>query len=239
MAKRSSAQRAERRAAEAERESAARAARERRHRRLRFVGMATVGLLAVIVGAVATTALTGEREREPVPADVQRTADAQLRDGYYAGRPPWPPEYSELDARVETLDLPGGFGEDYHIHVLLSVFVDGEQVEVPANIGIPPGGGHVPLHTHTPDGVVHVEAPGPHPYHLKDIFTVWGVRFDGERIGGVAGTADGPLTVFVNGNELTDDPGAYEFEDRDNIVVAVGDVASVPKLPDPSALDRA
>jgi hypothetical protein len=46
----------------------------------------------------------------------------------------------------------------YHVHAHLAIFIEGQPVTVPANIGI-----HATciawLHTHATDGVIHVEAP--------------------------------------------------------------------------------
>ena len=71
---------------------------------------------------------------------------------------------------MAALGLPRGADESYHVHAPLSVYRDGEQVEVPAHIAFNTRVcGRSSLHTHTPDGVVHVgtEADDPHPYQLS------------------------------------------------------------------------
>ena len=45
-----------------------------------------------------------------------------------------------------------------HWHPTIEIYVAGEKIEIPANIGLK--GGHMPIHTHTEDvsqGVVHME----------------------------------------------------------------------------------
>jgi hypothetical protein len=208
-----------------------------RRQKIRLIIIVVVGLL---VGAWITWLVSTGEEREPIPKAVQDAAESQLKDGYYTGKPPWPPEYAFLDGRVAKMNLPeGGSGEAYHVHVLLSVFIEGKQVEVPTNIGIPPGGGHVPLHTHTGDGLIHVEAPKKHPYTIDDIFNVWGVRFTEGAIGEYEATADKPFNIYVNGKRVEKDPTQYVFKQNDNIVVGYGPTDSFPHEPDTLALEGA
>ena len=44
--------------------------------------------------------------------------------------------------------------ETYHIHPHLTIKINGEEQNIPANIGSVPC--HLPLHTHDNDGVIHV-----------------------------------------------------------------------------------
>ena len=143
------------------------------------------------------------------------------------GRPPWPPETSSLHTRVTALDLPAE-GETYHAHALLRVFVEGEEVGVPANIGIVPlAGATVSLHTHDDSGKIHLEAAEPHPFTLSEVFTVWGVQFSRQQLGGLKATGDRKLEVFANGTPV--DPRTYVLKDGDKLVVAYGKTGSAPR----------
>jgi hypothetical protein len=53
-------------------------------------------------------------------------------------KPPWPPQTEGLRQRVADAGFPPVGDESHHVHALLSVFVDGEPVQVQANIGIDP-----------------------------------------------------------------------------------------------------
>ena len=63
----------------------------------------------------------------------------------------------------------------YHIHVHLSIYVNGHQVAVPKGIGIAADGRcFYWLHTHTSDGLIHIEAPAKlHNTALDDFLTIW------------------------------------------------------------------
>jgi len=114
--------------------------------------------------------------------------------------------------------------------------VDGEQVPVPANIGIDTRSGyHSPLHTHTPNGVIHFEADEPSPFTLQQVFSMWGVEFTADRLGAYTPTGDNQIHVYVNGQPI-DDPVTYELQQGDNIVVAYGEAGSFPTEPPDDAL---
>ncbi|MBI2623876.1 hypothetical protein HYW67_00050 [Candidatus Parcubacteria bacterium] len=62
-----------------------------------------------------------------------------------------------------------------HWHPALTIFVQGEKQEIPANIGI--GAVHNPVHTHDASGVIHLEFPGlvrGDDVKLGRFFEVWG-----------------------------------------------------------------
>ncbi len=64
-----------------------------------------------------------------------------------------------------------------HWHPELHIFVDGEEQEIPANIGI--GAVHNPIHTHDDSnkGLIHMEFSGrvsKDKVRLKEFFKVWG-----------------------------------------------------------------
>jgi hypothetical protein len=88
---------------------------------------------------------------------------------------------------VPITDPIGGFGEDvgavscdsgghdaaYHIHSQLTIKLpDGTTAEVPPNIGVSENCMYW-LHTHEPDGQLHVEAPDETLATLADFLEVW------------------------------------------------------------------
>jgi hypothetical protein len=88
---------------------------------------------------------------------------------------------------VPITDPIGGFGEDvgavscdsgghdaaYHIHSQLTIKLpDGTTAEVPPNIGVGQNCMYW-LHTHEPDGQLHVEAPDETLATLADFLEVW------------------------------------------------------------------
>lgn len=151
---------------------------------------------------------------------------------------PWEPQTAGLRERVEEAGFPPVGDESFHVHALLSVYVEGEQVPVPANIGIDPQSGfHSPLHTHTPDGVIHFEADDPSPFTVQQVFSMWGVDFGRDRLGAYTPEGENQIHVYVNG-EPAADPVNYELREGDNVVVAYGPSGSFPTEPPTDALTR-
>ena len=67
---------------------------------------------------------------------------------------------------------------DFHIHAHVTMYIDGKIAPVPAQIGIAPDNSCLYwLHTHTSDGVVHIEAPNGLSITLKNFLDIWGDRF--------------------------------------------------------------
>jgi len=99
---------------------------------------------------------------------------------------PWeqdpPPPFAYVESGALERMARAGVQEDAgapHIHPKLRVQVRGATVPVPANIGL--GASHAPMHTHDPDGVMHVEgAANP---TLAQFMALWGVPLDGRRLG--------------------------------------------------------
>ena len=71
-----------------------------------------------------------------------------------------------------------------HHHDLLQVYVDGQPVTVPSQVGIDQAEGYLTsLHTHDASGIIHVESPTQRSFTLGQFFDVWGVRLTSTCIG--------------------------------------------------------
>jgi len=79
----------------------------------------------------------------------------------------------------------------YHVHSHVSVFLDGQQIAVPGQIGIvpQPAGGHCfyAIHTHDKSGKIHVEAAAPGMFTLGMLFEIWGQPLQGDNFAGITG----------------------------------------------------
>ena len=211
------------------RAAARRAEEQARARRAQQARLGAVTAALVVLVALIGLTLTGRDDQPPPPA-------AQP-GGVLTTDPPWEPQAVGLAERLAPFDFPPVGDESYHAHVLLSVYRDGEPVTVPANIGFDNRGGHSSLHTHTPDGVVHMEADDPYPYELGQFFAAWGVAFDEDRLGGDVATGTKQVHVYVNGEPAPDGP--VVLDDGDNVVVAYGKAGSFPTSPPTDALEAA
>ena len=218
---RKKARRAERQAAEREA-----AAAQARRERLRLIAAAVGTATVVVVGVGLLVATQGSDEAAP-PANGSQVDEAGLQNG----PPPWEARTEGFTERVSALGFPPVGDESYHAHALLSVYRNGKSVPVPPTLGFGAGGEHASLHAHYPNGVIHLEADDPYPYTIKDVFTVWGVRFDATRLGGDVATGANTVHVLVNGKPAVNGPET-EIKDGDNVVVAFGAAGSFPKEPD-------
>jgi hypothetical protein len=68
---------------------------------------------------------------------------------------------------------------NYHIHAHVTVYIDGKIVPIPLGIGIASDNScFYWLHTHTADGIIHIEAAQPSSnLALDDFLTVWHAGF--------------------------------------------------------------
>jgi hypothetical protein len=120
----------------------------------------------------------------------------------------------------------------YHIHSHLAVFANGSPRALPAGVGIagssvqqtPQGpvaaGGQCIywLHTHTTDGVIHVESPSVRIYTLGNFFDVWHQPLSANRVG----SATGKVTALVNGKPWTKNPRLIPLDPHSVIQLDVG-----------------
>ena len=199
-----------------------------RHRTRIRIG-AAVGVLAVVGALIVLVVLqqTGPTNHEPAGQGVRGPAlDVAGLPGLQVGSPPWEPEYDQLSDRLATLELPPTGNESFHIHAHLAVYVDGEPVTVPANIGFRDF--EVPMHTHDTRGVIHIEAAQPSPsFTLGAIFIVWGVKFTDTELGGYQAGNGKTVHVYVNGKKITD-PASYVLRPHDDVVIGYGTADSFP-----------
>ena len=110
----------------------------------------------------------------------------------------------------------------FHVHTHLALFVNGKQIAVPRYTGFAPngaGGGCLYwLHTHSQDGIIHVETPGVHDFTLGNFFHVWGASLSHTAIA----TFHGPVTAYVNGMKYDGDLAAIPLGAHQQITLEVG-----------------
>lgn len=123
----------------------------------------------------------------------------------------------------------------YHIHAHLAVFKNGQPYTLPAGVGIP--GSHAVatnqgpiasggtciywLHTHTTDGVIHIESPSKAIYTLGDFFDEWHQPLGKNQVG----TLSGPVTAFVNGKPWKKNPRDIQLLPHADIQLQIGEPA--------------
>jgi len=204
----------------------------RASKRLKWAALLTAPTIAAIVAAAVVAATGPGSPRTPLvpPAAFP---------GELAGPAPWPANVGRLRARLAAIGLAAlpAMGTRLHIHQHLDLYVKGRHVTVPAGIGIGVYARPVyfsPLHTHDATGVVHVESPIVKTFTLGQFFAVWGVRFTPRCLGGYCARGPDRLRVYSDGKLVTGDPRALPLREHQEIVVAYGTKAEVPK-PVPSS----
>jgi hypothetical protein len=120
----------------------------------------------------------------------------------------------------------------YHIHAHLAVYVNGHIRAIPAGVGIAGaivqdtqfgpvvgnGSCFYWLHTHTTDGVLHVESPTQRIYTLGNFFDIWRQPLTANQVG----PAKGKITAVVDRKPWTKDPRLIPLQAHSAIQLDVG-----------------
>jgi hypothetical protein len=121
----------------------------------------------------------------------------------------------------------------YHIHAHLAVFDNARIYSLPAGVGIPgssaaqtqygpiAAGGRCFywLHTHTADGIIHIESPTQRIYTLGDFFDIWDQPLTSTRVGDL----HGHITAYLNGKAWTQDVRAIPLLPHGLIQLDIGE----------------
>lgn len=148
------------------------------------------------------------------------------------GRAFWPAGPTGPAATGQQIgSFPCGITHDnigYHIHVHLAIYLNGEALQIPNNLGI--GGPQAPrpgcmyaLHTHDATGVLHIESITTERFFLGQFFQIWGQPLSATNIAGISGQ---PIVFYVvdgrNAVRYMGDPAQIEFLPGRNIAIQIG-----------------
>jgi hypothetical protein len=216
--------------ARSEREAIQRRQAARKRNRTVFAVIGVV-LVAAVIGLIVVLGGNGGTSASTPPPGVVLPDPATLK-GVLRTPPPWSNNTQDLGERLAELNLPelSDAAGALHLHVWLYMYVDGQQVEVPANIGLSQHDAS-PLHTHDTTGLLHVESAD---VDFQPVFgqfmDVWGVYMTPTCLGDGCDAGDRQLRVFVNGDQYTGDPTLLPMTDLLTVVVTFG---TRDQLPDP------
>lgn len=181
--------------------------------------------LIAALAAVAALALGCGSSSDPPPGKTI------AGPGLQTSQPPWKPEYVHLHERLKLIGIPAGGHENFHVHAMLHVYVNGLLSPVPAEIGIEASKGfETSLHTHDSTGIIHMEAPHRYPFTLGDFFAVWGVKLGPAQVGALTGLGGDHLHFYLNGKPLAN-PAAHVMHNGDSYVIGYGPDSSFPHTP--------
>ena len=192
----------------------------RRPRQRRWLILAGIGGAAIVgLGALAVVYY----QRGGSPSQAQPEASPAAVEG------------RTIDGiRCETMEQVL-----FHIHAHLAIFASGQPRHVPYGVGISdaevqqtPQGPFVAqgscfywLHTHTEDGVIHVESPDQRAFTLGDFFDLWGQPLSNSQVG----SDTGQVMAYVNGQRYQGDPRKIPLVAHATIQLDVG--TDVPPAP--------
>jgi hypothetical protein len=141
-------------------------------------------------------------------------------------------QFSSPAAAGQTIDgisCDAQEGQRIHIHQHLVIFDHGKQVDIPPTVGQPAARRCIYwLHTHTPDGIIHIEAPMDRTFTLGDFFKVWGQPLSRTEASSARAAKGGALKIWVDGKAYKGDPRAIGLAAHADIVIQAG-----PPFPPP------
>lgn len=106
---------------------------------------------------------------------------------------------------VDSISCDRGEHSDFHIHAHVTMYIDGQKVSVPGNVGIASDSSCLYwLHTHSSDGVLHIEAPNGISITLKNFLDIWRIHFQQLGYPSQLDQSDG-WQVYVNGKSFPGD----------------------------------
>ena len=239
-------QSAKARAREARLRREAAATSHARRRRLALRVGAALAAASVLAAGVALASSRGRRPG-PVPplAALRLQALQSLGSLRSPGAPgplgpegvplPQAPELAPAGAGLHAVDGIQCLSNEqlvFHIHAHLTVFDRGQARTIPYGIGIQAprplgtpagifvGGGacFFYLHTHSADGIIHIESPVTRTYTLGNFFDVWGQPLGSNRVG----PAVGHVTALYNGRLFVGNPRQIPLTAHAQIQLEIG-----------------
>jgi hypothetical protein len=198
---------------------------------------ALIAIVIVLAGVIAVVTSSGTHHPAATNVTTTVTAAPGVAKGpesvpVPSGQPLADLSSAATGAPVDGISCNAGEKLQYHIHVHLSVFVNGQQMQIPPGIGIPGAQGQQTtgglfvttgtcfywLHTHVADGIIHIESPTKKVYTLGNFFDIWGIPLSTSQVG----PASGSVTAFVDGQPYTGDPAAVPLTPHRQIQLDVG-----------------
>lgn len=157
--------------------------RERAARRNRVIISVLIALLVVIVAGSIVLYEVSSRNSS---SSSQLTATN--------------PAYPVVDNNVAC---QAGENLAYHIHADLVMYINGQPVQLPANVGIASDQSCLYwLHTHDTSGIIHIESPAGRNYSLGNFLDEWSQVFSNLGYPSQLDLTSG-WTVWVNGKTYT------------------------------------
>ncbi|HVA36824.1 MAG TPA: hypothetical protein VNJ51_04355 [Candidatus Dormibacteraeota bacterium] len=136
-----------------------------------------------------------------------------------------PPDGSTVDG----IPCQASEGQVEHVHAHLTILIDGRAVLIPNDVGRPAVTPCIYwLHTHTSNGIIHIESPVRRPFTLGEFFAVWGKPLTASDVAGHRLQPGEQVRAFLDGKRWHGDAAAIGLAEHTDIVIEVG-----PPFPKP------
>jgi len=129
---------------------------------------------------------------------------------------------------IDGVNCRQALDNQFHHHVHLSMFVNGEQIALPRGTGMknPNHNNFIYhadcfyfLHTHDETGIIHIEPPDGTTFGLKQYFDIWGEPLSTNGFAGYAGA----VAVYIDGTlQPGMDPTTVTFSPFEEITLVIG-----------------
>ena len=111
---------------------------------------------------------------------------------------------------------------NYHIHTHIDIFVNGVQEQIPSRIGILSSPECLYwLHTHSQDGIIHIESPEARQFVLGQFFDIWKQTVANSTTF-FNSVSNMPVTAYVNGQKFEGDYRTIPLQSFKEIAVIYG-----------------
>lgn len=179
-------------------------AKQRAARNKRILIGSLIAVAVLVVGVVSYTVYSNSHTK--ASAQNQATPTEQIVNAAY---PPVDSIY--CDALEQTA---------YHIHAHLTIYINGQQVTIPQGIGIASDQScFYWLHTHTNDGVIHIEFPRQGNPTLGNFLDIWGQSFRSLGYQNEFASSTG-WTIYVNGKQVNENFNQLVLQAHQVITIA-------------------
>jgi len=154
---------------------------------------------------------------------------AYLLSALIAALPPVAERFIPTGQPVHGIRCERMEGTAMHIHQHLAIFDHGKPVPIPEDVGRPLFAGcFYWLHTHTPNGIIHVESPVVRSFSLADFFAIWGQPLSRTDVAGAKLRPGDKMTIWIDGRRYTGDPRSIPLTEHEDITIDVGPPAGKP-----------
>ena len=124
---------------------------------------------------------------------------------------------------VDGIPCDRAEGSLLHIHPHLTIADHGKPVTIPDDIGRPLVTACLYwLHTHTPDGIIHIESPRYRTFTLGEFFDIWAQPITKTGIAGAKLRKGERIVAWVQGRSYVGDLRRIELTQHLDIAIAVG-----------------